>query len=178
MHSSSVLKSFGGGLTLNCDIKENNSAKKEFFTAHWEDLILITKPDNRIILNEDNVSCKEHYDQKQQAMFILQRSPDQKMRMGRLGGKIMEYCLPYKNVLPVPVFMPSRVQTTAKEDFRTQWSPLLEEKNMRQLGKTSNPIFKEAFLNKGEFLAIKDTTLPKRVGFIASSSLSPDVQRG
>uniref|UniRef100_UPI00398E54CD telethonin-like n=1 Tax=Pristiophorus japonicus TaxID=55135 RepID=UPI00398E54CD len=179
MSSVSEFKTLGGGLpftALNCDIMEDNSAKSECFTACWEDLIMVTKTASRTALTEDNSTRKEHYDQNQRATFVVQRSPDQRMRMGRLGEKALEYQLPYKNVLPVPVFVPSKIPLVAKEDLMTEHSPTPEE--LRVIEKFERALnSRRSYPDKQKGSKMKKglpgIVQPTSVNFRASALLSP-----
>ncbi|XP_067832428.1 telethonin-like [Heptranchias perlo] len=179
MSSVSELKTLGGGLlftALSCDIKEDNSTKRERFTAYWEDLIMVTKPASRTALAEDSSTRKEHYVQNQRATFIVQRSPDQRMRMGRLGEKASEYQLPYRNVLPVPVFVPSKIPSVAKEDLMAEHSLTPEElRAVEKFERALNP--RRSCPDKQEGSEMKKELpriiQPTRVNFRASSLLSP-----
>uniref|UniRef100_W5MSR7 Telethonin-like n=2 Tax=Lepisosteus oculatus TaxID=7918 RepID=W5MSR7_LEPOC len=99
-----------------CDVKEDNVRKKEFYQSTWLDLDMETRPQEKTTLFEQNTSRKESYEKKQVAHFLVQRSPNQKIKLGILGEKMKEYQLPYKNVLPVPMFVPSKAK---KEHHRT-----------------------------------------------------------
>ncbi|XP_060679969.1 telethonin-like [Hemiscyllium ocellatum] len=179
MFSVSKFKRFNVGLpsaALRCDIKEVNSANKEYFTACWQDLMMVTKALNRNALTEDDSTRKEHYGQNQQVTFIVQNSPDQKMRIGRLGEKAVEYQLPYKNVLPVPVFVPCKIKSVTKEDLKPEFSLSLEELRGKER-------FERALNNTWSFpdkqqVSIMEKELPRIVqpasgNFRASALLSP-----
>ncbi|XP_006000048.1 telethonin [Latimeria chalumnae] len=110
--------------TLNCDVEESNTAKREFYTLHWEDLTLGTRPEDGTVLSEHNSLHKEYYGKKHQTTFLLQRSPAQKVKIGRLGEKMVEYQLPYRNVLPVPIFVPSRASV---QGSKLEWATAPEK---------------------------------------------------
>uniref|UniRef100_A0A7M4G019 Uncharacterized protein n=1 Tax=Crocodylus porosus TaxID=8502 RepID=A0A7M4G019_CROPO len=93
---------------LNCDVEEKNIANKEFYTLLWEDLTMETRQQERTALLERNSVCHEKYEKQQQDTFLVQRSPYLNIQMGRLGEQMRQYQLPYKNVLPVPLFMPCK----------------------------------------------------------------------
>ncbi|MBN3274119.1 TELT protein, partial [Polyodon spathula] len=88
-----------------------------------------TRPWEKTTLSENNTQKKETYEKKHLDIFLVQRSPDQKMKMGRLGERMTEYQLPYRNVLPVPIFMPSKVMTTLSEN-NTQKKETYEKKHL------------------------------------------------
>ncbi|XP_043544883.1 telethonin-like isoform X1 [Chiloscyllium plagiosum] len=127
-------------------------------------------------LTEDDITRKEHYGQNQQVTFIVQNSPDQKMRIGRLGEKAVEYQLPYKNVLPVPVFVPCKIKSVTKEDLKPEFSLSLEELRGKER-------FERALNNTWSFpdkqqVSVMEKELPRIVqpasgNFRASALLSP-----
>ncbi|KAG7457996.1 hypothetical protein MATL_G00233180 [Megalops atlanticus] len=91
-----------------CDVAEDNERQREHYQSTWLELVMETRPEEKVTLCERDSSKKESYEQKQVAHFLVRRSPDQRIRLGRQGEKMKEYQLPYKNVLPVPMFMPSK----------------------------------------------------------------------
>ncbi|MGH0183441.1 UNVERIFIED_CONTAM: hypothetical protein FKN15_012074 [Acipenser sinensis] len=72
-------------------------------------------------LSENNSQKKERYEKKH-LDFLVQRSPYQKMKIGRLGERMTEYQLPYMNVLPVPIFVTNKVLFVAKDSERAPTS--------------------------------------------------------
>ena len=60
-------------------------------------------------LLENNSLRRETYEQKQWAHFVVRRHPDQTLRIGRYGDKMRRYELPYRNVLPLPLFVPKNI---------------------------------------------------------------------
>ncbi|XP_053322735.1 telethonin-like [Spea bombifrons] len=95
---------------LKCNVKEMDVSKRESCTWLWNDLTLESRPEERQTLLECNREAKETFEKREETIFIIQRSPLQTIRVGRLGGEIRDYHLPYKTVFPVPLFVPSRVQ--------------------------------------------------------------------
>lgn len=57
------------------------------------------------LVEKDSVR-KESYESKQVVHFKVRRFPNQMIRMGREGEPMMEYRLPYRNILPIPIFVP------------------------------------------------------------------------
>ncbi|KAK6491565.1 telethonin isoform X2 [Huso huso] len=113
MHSSA---STGPSHLFNahCEVKEDNLKDKELYHSRWHDLDMERRPWERTTLSENNSQKKERYEKKH-LDFLVQRSPDQKMKIGRLGERMTEYQLPYINVLPVPIFVTNKVLSVAKD---------------------------------------------------------------
>ncbi|KAM8966670.1 telethonin-like [Pelodytes ibericus] len=101
---------------LSCNVQEENVSKKESCTWLWDDLTMDNRPEERVTLSECDSVHKQGYEKKEQTIFIIQRSPLQTIRLGRFGGEIRDYHLPYKSVLPVPLFMPSKIQAPTSEE--------------------------------------------------------------
>ncbi|XP_041029466.1 telethonin-like [Carcharodon carcharias] len=97
--------------TLNSSLNEENSQRREFYSAEWEDQIMRTRPQDGCTLNEVNRARKESYDRKYQVTYLVQRSPNNIMRMGCLGEDLTEYLLPYRPLLPLPIFTPTPIST-------------------------------------------------------------------
>ncbi|KAM4687199.1 telethonin-like [Rhinophrynus dorsalis] len=95
---------------LRCNVQEEDLAKKESCTLHWDDLIMESHLEERMTLSERDMVLKEGYEKRQQTIFLVQRSPLQTIRVGRLGGDMRHYQLPHKTLLPVPLFTPRLVQ--------------------------------------------------------------------
>ncbi|KAM4699382.1 telethonin-like [Discoglossus pictus] len=96
---------------LSCTVEGEDTSKKESYTMYWDDLTVEKRPEERTTLSEHDSMLKEEYEKREQTMFLIQRSPLQTIRAGRFGGEMREYKLPYKTVLPVPLFMPSKSPT-------------------------------------------------------------------
>ncbi|XP_067869138.1 telethonin-like [Heterodontus francisci] len=94
---------------LSSSLNEENRQSQEFYTAQWEDQVMKTRPQDRCTLNEVNRVRKESYDRKYQLTYLVQRSPNNIMRMGPLGVNLTEYHLPYRNLLPLPIFTPAHI---------------------------------------------------------------------
>eukprot|EP00061_Rhincodon_typus_P001942 g16191.t1 len=65
----------------------------------------------RCTVSEVNHAQKESYDRRSQVTYLVQRTPTNLMRMGRLGEELTEYHLPYRNVLPLAIFTPAQIST-------------------------------------------------------------------
>ncbi|KAL4616985.1 telethonin-like [Arapaima gigas] len=98
-------------VNADCEVKENNEEHREYYQCTWLDLVMETRPEHNTTLRESDTSRRESYTQQQVAHFLAQRSPQQKICLGRQGQKMEEYQLPYRNVLPVPIFMPSNAMS-------------------------------------------------------------------
>nr|XP_033774620.1 telethonin-like [Geotrypetes seraphini] len=94
-----------------CQWKEDNTVRKEHFSAEWKDLPVSSRPEQGCSFREANDRQHETYSQQRQTQFMVQRTPWNIMRMGRLGGKTTEYHLPYQRSLPVPIFKPVDLST-------------------------------------------------------------------
>ncbi|XP_072105467.1 telethonin [Mobula birostris] len=107
--------------TLTASVKEDNSRRREFYSAEWEDLLLRTRPHDRCTLTEVNAARRETYDKKQRVSYLVQRGPDQRLRMGILGQELREYHL------PLPIFTPALIGPTerpeAEPSLERAWSP-------------------------------------------------------
>uniref|UniRef100_A0AAY4CDV7 Zmp:0000000930 n=1 Tax=Denticeps clupeoides TaxID=299321 RepID=A0AAY4CDV7_9TELE len=91
------------------DVKEINEKQKESFEATWLDTVMETRPDQKTSLFENDSLKRETHEQKKWAHFVVRRNPDQSIRVGRLGGTMQKYQLPYKSILPLPIFVPTHV---------------------------------------------------------------------
>ncbi|XP_005994094.1 telethonin [Latimeria chalumnae] len=114
MFNNTKVVKCGGRVTmadLGCLVNEANTSKRQYYTAEWQDMILSTRPEPGCNLGEVNDFRKETYKKQHQVQFVVQRSPYNIMKMGRLGEKMTEYKLPYRNVLPVPIFKPVNLAT-------------------------------------------------------------------
>ncbi|XP_042560323.1 telethonin [Clupea harengus] len=91
------------------DFKEKNEQRREGYEATWLDVVMETRPEQNMNLLENNSLRRETYEQKQWAHFVVRRHPDQTLRIGRYGDKMRRYELPYRNVLPLPLFVPKNI---------------------------------------------------------------------
>ncbi|KAG9283653.1 telethonin [Astyanax mexicanus] len=91
------------------DVKESDEIRREWYEASWLDLVMETRPEYRNTLTEKDSSRKESYERKQVVHFVVRRFPNQTLCIGQDGMKMREYHLPYKNVLPIPIFVPRDV---------------------------------------------------------------------
>ncbi|XP_066435206.1 telethonin-like [Eleutherodactylus coqui] len=94
---------------LRCSLQEDDLDKKESCTWQWDDLKVERRPEERNSLFEFDSVNNEGFERKQQIVFLVQRSPLQTVRAGILGRSMRDYKLPYTCLLPVPLFVPSRL---------------------------------------------------------------------
>ncbi|XDV40779.1 hypothetical protein PO909_009786 [Leuciscus waleckii] len=92
------------------DFQETDEIARESYKATWLDLLMETRPEYKMTLAEKDSIRKESYERKQVVHFTVRRFPNQRIRMGREGEPMSEYRLPYRNILPIPLFVP-RVAT-------------------------------------------------------------------
>ncbi|KAM3923371.1 telethonin [Leptodactylus fuscus] len=92
---------------LSCQVKEDNVARHEHYSAEWLDTSVFSRPEESCTARDANVWRRESFRQQGQTHFLVQRSPAQIMRMGRLGHRLTQYQLPYQRTLPLPIFKPA-----------------------------------------------------------------------
>ncbi|XP_018419096.1 PREDICTED: telethonin [Nanorana parkeri] len=92
---------------LSCEVKEANKDRREHYSAEWLDTSVFTRPEERCTARDANVQRKESFSQQGQTHFLVQRSPAQIMKMGRLGHHFTQYQLPFQQMLPLPIFKPA-----------------------------------------------------------------------
>ncbi|KAJ8353802.1 hypothetical protein SKAU_G00213690 [Synaphobranchus kaupii] len=158
-------------VNARCDVEEDNEEKREHYHYTWLDLVMETRPEQKIALFEDDASRKESYEQKQEANFLVQRNPNQRIRLGRQGEKMAEYQLPCKNVLPVPIFTPGK-PASLKESNRS-----LSPTELRSIMEYERALSTGLCLEKTEVSKITED-MPKviqlaRVAYRASNLISP-----
>ncbi|XP_059424392.1 telethonin-like [Carassius carassius] len=91
------------------DFLEIDEIARESYEATWLDLLMETRPEyKRTCVEKDSVR-KESYESKQVVNFTVRRFLNQSIHMGREGEPLQEYNLPYKNILPIPIFVPRDV---------------------------------------------------------------------
>ncbi|XP_051577669.1 telethonin-like [Myxocyprinus asiaticus] len=88
------------------DFQETDEIARESYEATWLDMLMETRPEYKMKLFEKDSARKESYEKKQVVHFTVQRFPNQTICMGREGGPMQKYHLPYKNILPIPIFLP------------------------------------------------------------------------
>uniref|UniRef100_A0A8C5M3I6 Uncharacterized protein n=1 Tax=Leptobrachium leishanense TaxID=445787 RepID=A0A8C5M3I6_9ANUR len=110
---------------LSCNLQEDDVSRRQTCIWAWDDLTMDTRPVERVTLVERDAVLKQEYEKKEQTIFIIQRSPLQIMKVGRFGGDMRYYHLPYKIVLPIPIFTPNRIQTPLPEEPPTKIKTLL-----------------------------------------------------
>ncbi|KAJ1135266.1 hypothetical protein NDU88_001707 [Pleurodeles waltl] len=91
---------------LSCQVREENKARRECYTAEWRDLSLSSRAEKSCSMREADDHRKETYTKCREVQFLVQRSPWNIMKLGRLGEVQTEYHLPYQRALPLPIFKP------------------------------------------------------------------------
>ncbi|XP_036395192.1 telethonin [Megalops cyprinoides] len=158
-------------VNAHCDVKEDNDTRKERYDATWLDLVMETRPEEKITLFEKDTLRKESYEKKQVAHFLVQRSPSQKLRLGRHGEKMTEYQLSYKNVLPVPIFVPSK--PVSSKDSNRALTPTELQSIMEYERALSSGMCAEKREVSHITKDIPKVVQPARVSFRASTLISP-----
>ncbi|KAK1159036.1 telethonin [Acipenser oxyrinchus oxyrinchus] len=129
MHGRSVVVKKAGSVTaaeLGCTVKEADPGRKESYTAEWQDLVLSTQPEDRCSVREVNDARKESFHRQHQVVSLFQRSPRGLLRLGTLGGPMTEYQLPYRSVLPLPLFTPAELSGKRGTEQLARDSPTLD----------------------------------------------------
>ncbi|XP_068120339.1 telethonin [Hyperolius riggenbachi] len=96
---------------LSCHLKEDNTARHEHYSADWMDMSVFSRPEERCNARDADIWRRESFAQQGQTRFLVQRSPAQIMKMGRLGHRLTQYKLPYTRTLPLPIFKPADLTT-------------------------------------------------------------------
>uniref|UniRef100_A0A8C4XEJ0 Telethonin-like n=1 Tax=Erpetoichthys calabaricus TaxID=27687 RepID=A0A8C4XEJ0_ERPCA len=154
--------------TAGCEVKEHNLGRKEFYHAEWTDLGLETRHQDKTSLFERNTCQRETYDKRHMTYFLIQRSPYLWMKLGFLGQKMTTFKLPYKDVLPVQMFVPRKFIQDTSNSVRGMRSQ--ELKNTMESGTSSSQ-------NEGVTSEMKkripEQTQPCQKEFRAASLVSP-----
>lgn len=147
------------------DFQETNEISRESYEATWLDLLMETRPEYKMTCSEKDSVRKESYESKQVVHFTVRRFPNQTLCMGREGEPMREYRLPYKNILPIPMFVPRDV---TKPDVTREPSPSTVD---------SETGSSEIWPQKRELSSINDHKLTviqaRSQDFRASSLISP-----
>ncbi|KAG2460637.1 telethonin [Polypterus senegalus] len=109
MFGRSVITKRAGRVTsaeLGCAVSELNPSMKESYSMEWQDMVLSTRPEDRCSVKQKDTSRRESFQRQYEVGCLLQRSPTGVLRLGT-AGNVREYQLPYRNVLPMPLFTPS-----------------------------------------------------------------------
>ncbi|XP_053554017.1 telethonin [Bombina bombina] len=101
----------GAVAELSCQVKEDNTARREHFSAEWTDTSVFSRPEERCSAGDANLWKRETFRQQGKTRFLVQCSPAQVMKMGRLGQRLTQYQLPYQRALPLPIFKPADLTT-------------------------------------------------------------------
>uniref|UniRef100_A0A8C2C112 Telethonin n=1 Tax=Cyprinus carpio TaxID=7962 RepID=A0A8C2C112_CYPCA len=171
------------GLMMNClsrkprsylvnsysDFQETDEIARESYEATWLDLLMETRPEYKMTLVEKDSRRKESYESKQVVHFTVRRFLNQTIHMGRDGEPLQEYCLPYKNILPIPIFVPKDV---TQPDITREPSPCKTKSTM-----DSETSLNGVCLQKREVSSITEhkpmVIQPRSPDFRASSLISP-----
>ncbi|KAM6967389.1 telethonin [Aplochiton taeniatus] len=94
-------------VNAHCEVREDDQKKKESYEVSWVDLVMETEPEHRQTLCEKDAFRRVSYEQRQVVNFLIQRNPDQRLRLGKHGGTMTEYQLPFRTPMLVPLFKPS-----------------------------------------------------------------------
>lgn len=159
-------------VNAHSDVGETNHRQREGYEASWLDLVLETRPWQETTVFEKDTSRGESYEQEQVAHFLVQRSPEQTLRLGRQGGNLTKHQLPHRTPLTVPISTPSKAAPA--RDSRRSPSPTDLRKQLKYImDLESNGVC----LDKQEVsLITKDlpgVSPPIRVNFRASHLISP-----
>ncbi|XP_066539022.1 telethonin [Hoplias malabaricus] len=148
------------------DVREQDQVKRESYEATWLDLVMETRPEYKNTVIEKDTSRKESYERKQVVHFVVRRFPSQTICIGQYGTKMREYYLPYRNVLPIPLFVPRDV--TALQEVN-QESPASSLPSVTDTEKSWNEKREPVADVEGKPPVIQ----PNRVEFRASGLISP-----
>ncbi|KAG9355756.1 hypothetical protein JZ751_000594, partial [Albula glossodonta] len=154
-----------------CDVAEDNEKHREHYQSVWLELVMETRPQEKVALFEKDSSKKESYEREQVTHFLVRRSPEQIIGLGRQGEKLKEYQLPYKNVLPLPVFLP-RKATLSKDSERAP-TPAELQSIMEFERALSSGVCPEKRAISQITKDIPKVIQPIRVNFNASGLISP-----
>ncbi|XP_010722917.1 telethonin [Meleagris gallopavo] len=104
---STVVRS--GGLLcsarLGCRVQEEDTGRRESFSAEWLDLELSTRPEEGWCRREVDRQRRESLEQRGETRVLTQRSPWGVLRVGVLGQPLAQHLLPYARTLPLPLFI-------------------------------------------------------------------------
>uniref|UniRef100_V9L736 Telethonin n=1 Tax=Callorhinchus milii TaxID=7868 RepID=V9L736_CALMI len=109
---------------LGSTVKEENSVRKEFYTAEWQSLTMAIRPWEGCTVQEADRRRRESYDRRHQVAYLIQRSPNGIMGLGRVGERLREYRVPYQHGLPVPIFKPTHISPKVE---RADTPPVLKD---------------------------------------------------
>ncbi|XP_051987677.1 telethonin-like [Xyrauchen texanus] len=105
-----VLEKKGGcvvGAELSCSVKEENTAKRESYTADWHNINMKTQPEEcqSMLMSDD--SRRETLSRYWQVRPLIQTCPSGVLRVGNMEAGVREHqLLPSRNTLPLPIFKP------------------------------------------------------------------------
>ncbi|XP_005173586.1 telethonin isoform X1 [Danio rerio] len=150
------------------DLQETDELSRESYEATWLDLLMETRPEYKMTLAEKDSMKKESYESKQVVHFTVRRFPNQTIQMGRDREPMQEYRLPYKNILPIPIFVPRDV---TQPDVTRSPSPSVKSSTDTEASLSG------VCLHKREISSITEhkpmVIQPRSPDFRASSLISP-----
>ncbi|XP_015254272.1 PREDICTED: telethonin-like [Cyprinodon variegatus] len=130
----------GGSYLVNsyCDLQEDNLWKKESYISCWLNVVLETRPQYRLTLSETDRVRRESYKQQQVVHLMVQRSPNQTLKLGRERGVMTEFQLPLSTCTVLPA---RRNITAGKEETSAKTQDLCKpvRGNFRASGLMSSP---------------------------------------
>ncbi|XP_016095725.1 telethonin-like [Sinocyclocheilus grahami] len=151
------------------DFQETDEIARESYEATWLDLLMETRPEYKMTLVEKDSMRKESYESKQVVHFSVRCFLNQTIHMGRDGEPLQEYCLPYRNTLPIPIFVPRDV---TQPDIIREPSPSRTKSTM-----DSETSLNGVCLQKREVSSITEhkpmVIQPRSPNFRVSSLISP-----
>ncbi|NXN91701.1 TELT protein, partial [Rhinopomastus cyanomelas] len=105
---SAVVRSGGllVGAQLGCRVREEDTGRRETFSAEWLDLELSTRPEEGWCRREVDAERRETLEHRGELRVLAQRSPWGVLRVGCLGQPLAQHLLPYARTLPLPLFAP------------------------------------------------------------------------
>ncbi|XP_048859143.1 telethonin [Brienomyrus brachyistius] len=113
MQGRTMLVKQGGnvaGARLACSVRDGNPTRKESHSADWNSVELKTQPEDGQTVHEVDKDRHESFSRQWEARRLVQACPSGVIRLGTLEQGVREYQqLPYRNVLPLPIFTPTEL---------------------------------------------------------------------
>ncbi|TKS92233.1 Telethonin Titin cap protein [Collichthys lucidus] len=98
------------GAELTCNVREENKAQRESYSADWHSVSLKTRPQDRQTMNMNDSSRRETLSRQWQAHSLMQTCPSGVFRVGTVERGVREHqLLPKRNTLPLPIFTPAEL---------------------------------------------------------------------
>ncbi|KAF7225922.1 telethonin [Nothobranchius furzeri] len=109
----SILEKSNGmvvGAELACSIREENTAKRESYSADWHSVDLKTQPQDRQTMSMKDDSRRETLSRQWQYRSLIQTCPSGVFRVGTVERGMKEHqLLPKRHTLPLPIFTPTEL---------------------------------------------------------------------